>query len=372
MNIGLIKGGQLGLMLIQASEHYHDDYHVLDGDPTAPCRKYAKSFTEGEALDKETVLNFAKDLDAIVIEFEHVNVEALEELEAQGVKIYPSAKILKMVQDKGTQKQYYLNGDFPTAPFDLVVDAKDAREQIDILPIVQKTRTAGYDGKGVQVIRSEEDYDKLFDQPSVLEKMVDFQAEIAVMVARNVDGDVVTWTAVEMDFHPEHNLVEFLHCPSSLPQGVLDTADELARRLAEELELVGILAVEMFVEEDGTVLINEIAPRAHNSGHHTIEACETSQFEQIARIVHGEALGNTALKSPAVMVNILGEVGHTGPAKVQGQEEAEALGNVFVHLYEKEVTKPARKMGHVTVLDQDLEKAKAKAKMVKNTLKIVS
>lgn len=366
--LGILGGGQLGRMLIQVATNYDVRISVLDPAADAPCSKLAHDFTQGDFNDYDTVYRFGQTVDVLTIEIEHVNVEALEALEKEGKQVYPSARVLRMVKDKGLQKQFYKNNDIPTAPFQLI-DNKEGLNGV-VLPIVQKMRTGGYDGKGVTVLKSEADLDNAFNVPSVLEEMVDFEKEISVIIARNASGQIKSFPLVEMEFNPEANLVEFLFSPAAVDYDTEQRACALAHRLVESMDFVGLLAVEMFLDKNGNILVNEIAPRPHNSGHHTIEACITSQYEQMMRAILDLPLGDTTLIRPAVMINLLGEKGYTGAVHYEGLEDVMKRPGVYVHLYGKADTKPFRKMGHVTVCHHDLQEAKNTARQVMDTIKV--
>ncbi|WP_373396551.1 5-(carboxyamino)imidazole ribonucleotide synthase [Algoriphagus halophilus] len=370
--LGVLGGGQLGRMLIQSAINYNQDIHILDPDPNAPCKDLSQKFTVGSLKDFDTVYAFGKECDVITVEIESVNAEALIKLESEGKKVYPQPKILQLIQDKREQKQFYQQHNIPTAEFILTANKSEVIHNKSFLPAVNKLGKEGYDGRGVQVIKSEEDLDKAFDAPGLLEKLIDFDKEIAVTVARNEAGDLTVYPAVECAFHPTANLVEFLFAPAEISKEVEDKAKEIAKDVILKLGMVGILAVEMFVTKEGEVLVNEIAPRPHNSGHHTIEANFTSQFEQHLRSVMNWPLGNPELRCPAAMINLLGEEGFTGPAIVEGQEIAMAEKGVYIHMYGKKLTKPFRKMGHVTVLDEDVSQLKTKALKIKDLIKIKS
>jgi len=369
--IGLLGGGQLGRMFIQDATNYDVRISVLDPAADAPCSKLAFEFTQGDFADYETVLNFGRGKNVITIEIEHVNVEALEKLENEGVLVYPKPSFLRMVKDKGLQKEFYKKNQIPTASFSLINGIDDLDGSIQ-MPFIQKMRTGGYDGKGVQAIRTVEDLEKAFDVPSVIEEMVDFEKEIAIIIARNPSGGIVVFPAVEMEFNPEANLVEFLFSPANIDQTIEKKALDIATKIAELSDFVGILAIEMFVTKSGDVLVNEMAPRPHNSGHHTIEACVTSQYEQHMRAILDLPLGNTRLIEPAVMVNLLGEKGFSGPVKYEGLDELMSTPGVHVHLYGKTVTKPFRKMGHVTVCSPDLKTAQDLARKALKTIRVVA
>ncbi|MFM1874294.1 MAG: hypothetical protein RL266_31 [Bacteroidota bacterium] len=367
--LGILGGGQLGRMLIQETINLDVDVHVLDPDPDAPCRDIAHSFTNGSFKDYETVLEFGIGMDVVTIEIEHVNVDALEELEKQGVKVYPQPNVIRLIQDKGAQKEFYAEHGIPTSDYRLIGE-NEAENHTDFFPVFQKLRKGGYDGKGVQSLRSAEDLSKAFSEPSVLEKAVDLDKELSVIVARNASGEVKTFPTVELEFNPVANLVEFLFSPANVSDEVEKAAQEIARTIAEKLEIVGLLAVELFLDKQGNVLVNEIAPRPHNSGHQSIEGNYTSQFMQHVRAILNISLGNTEIVKPSVMVNLLGEDGFSGEAQYEGLEDVLAMKGVNVHLYGKRFTKPFRKMGHVTIIADTLEEAKSTAKKVQQTLKV--
>ena len=367
--IGIIGGGQLGRMLIQSGIDFNLNFSVLDPDPQAPCHQLAP-FTCGKLTDYKTVMDFGKDCDLITIEIENVNTQALADLEKAGKKVFPQPHIVELIQDKRRQKQFFKDNNIPTADFLLVENKVDILTHQSYLPAVNKLGREGYDGRGVQVLRSKEDISKAFDAPGLLEKLIDFEKEISVIVSRNTAGVITTFPAVEMVFHPQANLVEYLFSPAQIRDAIAQQAKEIAERVITTLGLVGILAVEMFVTKDGQVLVNEVAPRPHNSGHQTIEANVTSQYEQHLRAILGLPPGDTRCTAPSAMVNILGEGGFTGMAQYEGLSEVMAMPGVHVHLYGKKQTKPFRKMGHVTIVESDLESLKKKANFVKQTLKV--
>ncbi len=306
------------------------------------------------------------------MEIENVNTEALEVLRTEGKRVYPQPEILRLIQDKCAQKQFFEQHGIPTAEFILTADKLDVIHHSAFLPAVNKLGKEGYDGRGVQILRTEADLEKAFDAPGLLEKLIDFEKEIAVTVARNESGELVAYPSVECAFHPSANLVEFLFAPAEISPEVEQKAQEIAKDVILKLGMIGILAVEMFVTHSGEILVNEIAPRPHNSGHHTIEANFTSQFEQHLRAVMNWPLGNPGLRSPAAMINLLGEEGYSGPVLVEGQEEALAEKGVYIHLYGKKFTKPFRKMGHVTILDDNVDNLKIRATRIKELIKIKS
>lgn len=370
LQLGILGGGQLGRMLIQEAINYNVNVHILDPDKNAPCRKLCNRFECGSLSDFETVYNFGKDLDMITIEIEKVNVDALEKLEDEGVVVYPQSRIIRLIQDKGMQKQFFKQNDIPTAAFQLISNKENLYETAIPLPYMQKLRKDGYDGKGVKKINSTSEIEQAFEEPSLVEELVDFEKEIAVIVARNDKGDVSTFPLVEMEFNPDANLVEFLISPSTLPFEIQTQADEIAKKIAEDLQIVGLLAVEMFLTKEGEILVNELAPRPHNSGHHTIEGNITSQFAQHLRAIFNLPLGATTARTNAVMINLLGEPRYEGLAKYEGVEDVLAVEGVFIHLYGKKYTKPFRKMGHVCIVNDDRELAIKNARWVQETLKV--
>lgn len=370
--LGVLGGGQLGRMLIQEAINLNIHVAVLDPAADAPCADVANTFVQGSFQDYNTVLEFGKKADVITIEIEHVNLDALEELERLGKRVYPTTRALRTIKDKGLQKLFYQENEIPTAPFFLVKNKEEAQELLNEGPFMQKMREGGYDGKGVTPLRNENDLPQAFDAPSVLEKFVDFEKEIAVIVARNEKGETSTFPLVEMEFNSEANLVEFVFSPANVSSTLESEAKDIALQVAEKLKHVGLLAVEMFVTKDGKILVNEIAPRPHNSGHHTIEACYTSQYAQHLRAILNLPLGSTELRSPAVMINLLGEKGFSGPAFYKNMEDVLHTEGAFVHLYGKSETKPFRKMGHITVCDADLASAKETAKRLLHLVQVIS
>jgi len=374
LNLHILGGGQLGKMLIEAASDWNIRCHVLDPDPDCSCSRLAWQFTCGSFKDYDAVMAFCAEAHYITIEIEHVNTDALRDLKAQGKQVFPDPDMLDIIKDKGKQKSFYAEHGIPTSPFTLYDDADAIRQAVAsgtrTLPFVQKSCTAGYDGKGVQVVRTKDDLDKLLPGASLAEELIPFEKELAVIVARNTNGDTKAFPAVEMEFHPTANLVEFLLSPAHINSELEQKAQQLAVRTIEAMNLYGVLAVEMFLTADGDILVNEVAPRPHNSGHHTIEANITSQYQQLLRSIFGLPLGSTALSTTSMMVNLLGEDGYTGEAIYEGLPECLAIEGVYVHLYGKKITKPFRKMGHVTIVDIDTAKAREKANFVKDNLKI--
>ncbi|MDC1266684.1 5-(carboxyamino)imidazole ribonucleotide synthase [Crocinitomicaceae bacterium] len=367
--IGVLGGGQLGRMLIQEAINLNLHIHIMDPDQNAPCASIAQTFTCGAITDFDAVMEFGKDKNLITVEIENVNIEALEMLEKSGVQVYPQPHVLKIIKDKGTQKQFYKKNGIPTSPFVIFDSARELMNASIELPAVQKLRTGGYDGKGVQILK---DAKSSFDAPHLIENLIDFEKEISIIVARNDKGQISTFPSVECEFNPEAHLVEFLFSPAEISQKIENKAKEIAADLIEKIDMVGILAVEMFLTKSGDILVNEIAPRPHNSGHHTIECCETSQFAQHLRAILSLPLGSTALIQPGAMINLLGEKGHTGTAIYGGLSDLLDHDNVFPHLYGKEQTKPFRKMGHVTITGKTLKEVKETAEKIKDIIQITA
>lgn len=374
--LGILGGGQLGKMIFQAGSPKHLPISIMEKSEDCPAFQVCPDFTIGDITSYEDVMAFGRNKDVITIEIENVNVEALRDLERSGVEVYPQPEVLDIIKDKGKQKQFYKDNDIPTAEFSLynnVVDIKLAVTQGKInLPFVQKTRKDGYDGRGVQVLKSEQSLSVLFDVPSVIENLVPIRAEISVIVARNKAGQMTPFPPVQMEFHPTANLVEFLFAPTEMEASINDEAVQLAKKVAETMGIVGLLAVEMFVDKENRILVNEVAPRPHNSGHHTIEANYVSQYEQHIRAITGMPLGSTRAHHAAAMVNVLGAEGYEGKAVYQGLDTILKMEGVYVHLYGKTTTKPFRKMGHITVIGSSLQEVKEKAKFIYNTIKVTT
>ncbi len=374
--LGIVGGGQLGKMLLQETRRLDIGTSVLDPSELAPCRLGCNEFTVGSLTDYDTVYNFGKDCDVITIEIENVSVDALKKLEEEGKKVFPQPDIIRLIQSKIRQKNFYKENLIPTADFISFETKADLFEAIQNqqvpFPFVWKQSTGGFDGRGVAMIRKEEDLAELPDVPCLAESLVPFEKELAVVVARSASGECRSFPTVEMDFHPEANLVEFVFSPGKVEESISQKAQDLAIQVAEKLGIVGILAVEMFLTKDGMILINEVAPRVHNSGHLSIEGNISSQFEQHLRAILDLPLGSTETIQAAVMVNLVGEEGYEGPVYYEGIEEIMALSGVYVHLYGKAQTRSFRKMGHVTIIDPDLEEARAKARIVKEKIKVIS
>jgi 5-(carboxyamino)imidazole ribonucleotide synthase len=376
LKLGIISGGQLGKMLIQEASKWDIATYVLDEEKNCPARSIATEFIKGSNNDYNSVYNFGKMVDILTFEIENVNIEALIQLQLEGLKIVPDPSILRLIQDKGLQKEFYKTNNIPTSPFTLYF----SKEEIELailsrrlrFPFVQKLRKGGYDGKGVSIIKNEEDVKNLLEGPSIIEEKVEVMKEIALIVARNENGEVKCFPAVEMIFDQNVNLVEKLVCPSHINSKLSKQATEISTRIIEKLEMSGLLAIEFFIDIENNLLVNEVAPRPHNSGHHTIESIVTSQFEQHLRAILNLPLGSTQIKLPSVMLNLLGEEGHEGPVMYEGLTESMAIDGVKIHLYGKKITKPYRKMGHVTIVSTKLEDALEKADKVKNLIKVKS
>ena len=371
LRLGVLGGGQLGRMLIQAANDLNIHLHCLDPDPNAPCSEIAHSFSCGSLTDFNTVLNFGSDKHLITVEIENVNVEALAELEKKGVKVFPQPNVLKLIQDKGLQKEFYLKNNIPTAAFELISSKAELLLKTDF-PFVHKLRTGGYDGKGVKIISNLSEAEQSFDAPSVIEEKIDFQKELSVLVARNEKGEIKTFPLVECEFNPEANLVEFLFSPADVSPEIELKAKEIASQLIGKLNMVGLLAVELFLTKSNELLVNEIAPRPHNSGHHTIECCTTSQFSQHLRAILNLPLGDTSLIQAGAMINLVGEKEFNGPVIYDGLENLLSIPGVFPHLYGKEISKPFRKMGHITITGKNINELKAKRDKIKGLIRVIS
>ncbi len=374
--LGILGGGQLGKMLLYETRKWDINTHVLDPSNEAPAKLACNQFVQGEFTDFDTVYQFGKKVDVLTIEIEHVNVEALEKLEEEGVLVYPSAKTLRVIQNKSRQKLFYKKHKIPTAKFWVCRDKLHLNEHIITgkvtMPFVWKQSAGGYDGMGVKIVRDLDDLIALPDTPCITEDLIDFKNELAVIVARNVNGEIKTYPVVEMEFHPEANQVEYVICPARIPKEVAKEAQRIARTVSEELEHVGLLAVEMFQTKRDKIIVNEMAPRPHNSGHYSIEGSYTNQFEQHLRAILGLPLGNTNNKVAAVMVNLVGAEDFTGEPVYQNLDEILSIKGVTPHIYGKKQTRPFRKMGHVTIVNKDVNKARKHAEKVKSLIKVIS
>jgi len=375
--IGILGGGQLGKMLCLAAAEWDFKTCILDASAGFPAGAVCSEFTEGDFNNYDDVMAFGQDKDVITIEIEHVNTQALHDLEKAGKTVHPAPAVLDIIKDKGLQKQFYTQHDIPTSRFEVFENEQALVTAIDAgrwnLPLVQKTRTAGYDGKGVAILRTRADLEsKLLTGPCLAEVLVPLQIELAIVAARNADGEIQVFPAVEMEFHPEANLVEFLLCPARVSSIIEAEAEALAERIIRAFGVCGLLAVEMFLTPDGDLLVNEVAPRPHNSGHHTIDSAATSQYQQHLRGICNLPLGDTSQTMPAVMINLLGEPGYKGPVFYEGVADCLAMPGVYIHLYGKALTSPYRKMGHATITGATQEEAIQKARKVQHLLKVKS
>jgi len=374
--LGILGGGQLGKMLLNDTRKFDIYTSVMDSSPEAPCKIACNEFHLGDLMDYDAVYSFGKQVDVLTFEIENVNTNALAALENEGVKVYPSSKTLRTIQNKATQKLFYRDHHIPTANFSRFAYTTEIEDALDngglILPFVWKSAQFGYDGNGVKVIRKLEDLDGLPNVECIAEAMIPFKNELAVIVARNPNGDVATYPVVEMEFHPEANQVEYVICPARIDPKVAQKATDIALQVSKAFNHVGLLAVEMFQTQDDSILVNEVAPRPHNSGHQTIEASYTSQFEQHLRAILNLPLGKTENKAAGVMVNLVGAEGHTGDVVYKNIETIMAMNGVTPHIYGKKQTHPFRKMGHVTIVDESIAEARKIAENVKKTIHVIS
>lgn len=370
LKVGILGGGQLGRMLLQAAANYPVETFVLENDPLCPAAHLCRHFIKGDIRNYDDVYAFGKKVDALTIEIEHVNVAALEQLEKEGLDIYPRPSVLRIIKNKILQKQYYQDNDIPSPEFVVTQSQSELSKHISLLPAVHKMGEGGYDGKGVQLIRENADLEKAFDIPSVLEKMVNIRKEIAMMVAMNREGATVLYPPVEMIFDPVLNLLDYQLCPADLDERTLWKAEAIALSVVRNFKSPGIYAVELFVDTQGDVLVNETAPRVHNSGHHTIEAHYSSQFDMLWRIILNYPLGNTDPILPSAMINLVGAEGFSGNAVYEGLEEVLKIDKAFVHIYGKTETKPGRKMGHVTVIAPTKQDLLFNANKIKHLVKV--
>ena len=374
--LGILGGGQLGKMLLTETRKFDITTKVLDPSPDAPCRIACNTFVQGNLTDFNTVYNFGKDVGVLTIEIENVNVEALEKLQTEGVKVYPSPQTIKNIQNKATQKQFYVTHGIPTAPFQVFQNTESLKKAIDgqqlTLPFVWKSARFGYDGNGVKIVRQLTDLNFLPNDQCIAESLVPFKKELAVIVARNAKGQVRTYPVVEMEFHPEANQVEYVLCPARIEEAVAQKARTIAIQVAQAFEVVGLLAVELFQTKNDEILVNEVAPRPHNSGHYSIEAAYTNQFEQHLRAILNLPLGSTESKVAGVMVNLVGAEGYQGKVVYENIEQIMAMEGVTPHIYGKKETRPFRKMGHVTIVNPNINKARQIAEQVKNTIRVIA
>ncbi|PZR23085.1 MAG: 5-(carboxyamino)imidazole ribonucleotide synthase [Flavobacterium psychrophilum] len=374
--LGILGGGQLGKMMLTDTRKFDIQTYVLDPSDDAPCKIGSNKFFKGDLMDFDTVYNFGKQVDVLTFEIELVNIQALEKLEAEGVKVYPSPKTLNLIQNKGIQKDFYAQHNIPTAEykrFDNLDALKEAVANNEFsYPFIWKSTEGGYDGNGVKVIRSAESFNGMPNVQCIAEVMIPFKNELAVIVARNPSGEIKTYPVVEMEFHPEANQVEYVICPARIDEAVANKARAIALKVSEHFNHVGLLAVEMFQTNDDEVLVNEVAPRPHNSGHYSIEASFTSQFEQHIRAILNLPLGNTDSKVAGIMVNLVGAEGFSGNVVYENIEKIMGMDGVTPHIYGKKQTRPFRKMGHVTIVNEDIAEARRIAAEVKNSIRVIS
>lgn len=370
MKVGILGGGQLGRMLLQAAANYTVETYVLENDTNCPAAHLCHYFIKGDIKNFNDVYNFGKQVNALTIEIENVNVEALEKLESEGVKIYPKPSALKTIKNKILQKQFYQQYQIPTAAFTITNSIEELKTQTSFLPAVHKIGEGGYDGKGVQLLHDETHIHKGFEAASVLEKLIKIKNEISIIVAMDVNGNTAIYPPAEMIADPILNLLDYQISPAIISEKNLWKAEAIARTVVKNLNSPGLFAVELFISDDDNVLVNETAPRVHNSGHHTIEANYCSQFDMLWRIILNYPLGNTKPILPSAIVNLLGEENYNGNAVYQGLHEVLQMENVFVHLYGKQQTKPSRKMGHITIMSNDYKDLTHKAHKIKQMLKV--
>ena len=374
--LGILGGGQLGRMLLAETQKFDIHTAILESNKNAPCAEICNTFVVGDLLDFDAVYNFGKTVDVLTIEIENINLDALDKLEQEGLTIYPKPKDLRIIQNKARQKNFYIDHQIPTAEFSHYAYLEELihsfENNIIQFPFVWKAARFGYDGNGVKIVRNIEDLASLPNVECITEKLIPFKNELAVIVARNAAGEVKTYPVVEMEFHPEANQVEYVICPARIAPKVAEKAREVALKVVSDLDFIGLLAVEMFQTEDDKILVNEVAPRPHNSGHYSIEASYTNQFEQHLRSVLNLPLGNTASKVAGIMVNLVGSAGFSGDVIYQNIEEILKIDGVTPHIYGKKETRPFRKMGHVTIVNADIDRARAIAQKVKETIRVIS
>jgi 5-(carboxyamino)imidazole ribonucleotide synthase len=370
--LGVLGGGQLGKMLLAETQKFDIYTCILDASNEVPCAQICNEFHQGSLMDFDTVYNFGKKVDLLTIEIEHVNIEALLKLEKEGLAIYPQPDILQIIQHKGKQKDFFKENNIPTSPHKRFSSLAALKKEALLYPFVWKSAQFGYDGTGVKIVKNENDLNSLPDNESITEALIPFKNELAVIVARNKNGEIKTYPVVEMEFHPEANQVEYVICPARISEEVAAKAIKVALQVAEAFSHIGLLAVELFQTEDDEILVNEVAPRTHNSGHYSIEASYTNQFEQHLRSILNLPLGNTDSKVAGIMVNLVGEEGFSGDVIYQNIEKILEMKGVTPHIYGKKQTRPFRKMGHVTIVNNNLTEARKIAEEVKNTIRVIS
>ena len=372
--LGILGGGQLGKMLLSETRKFDIQTYVLDPSDKAPCRIACNHFFKGSLLDFDSVYTFGKKVDVLTFEIELVNIEALEKLESEGVKVYPSPKTLKGIQNKGIQKEFYVNNNIPTSKYKRFDNRRDLKSEFSTLtvPFVWKCTEFGYDGNGVKIIKTIDDLNNLPDIECIAEELIPFKNELSVIVVRNVSGEIKTYPVVEMEFHPEANQVEYVICPARIDTKIAQKATQIALEVSKAYHHVGLLAVEMFQTQDDEIIVNEVAPRPHNSGHHTIEASFTSQFENHLRAILDLPLGNCESKVAGIMVNLVGAEGYAGNVIYENIANIMAIDGVTPHIYGKKETRPFRKMGHVTIVNENMDEARKIAETVKNSIRVIA
>ena len=375
-SIGILGGGQLGMMLYKAGNQHDMDLHFIDSMEEGPVSLVTDKYSLGDITNEKDVLAFGKDHEVISIEIERVNIDALKQLSKDGTKVFPQPDIVEIIQDKGLQKQFYKDHNLPTSDFKIynnissfVFDLDGKKVQF---PIVQKMRKDGYDGRGVQILRSEVDLDKAFPYNFISEPCIDIEKELAVITCSDINGNITMYDPVEMVFHPEMNILLYQLAPANISEAILQEIQEIAIRTTKAFGIVGLLAIELFLTKTGEILINEVAPRPHNSGHHTIEASSTSQYENHLRAISGMPLGESKTIAPSLLMNVLGEEGHSGPVQYKGIEAVEAMDGVHLHIYGKTSTKPFRKMGHINIIGDDRQELIDKYEHIRKTLRVIA
>jgi len=370
--LGVLGGGQLGKMLLTETQKFDIYTSILDTSAGAPCAQICNEFHLGSLMNFDTVYNFGKKVDLLTIEIEHVNIEALLKLENEGLEIYPQPSVLQIIQHKGRQKDFFVTNNIPTSPHKRFSTLNELKSESLEFPFVWKSAQFGYDGTGVKIVKNQNDLNSLADVECIIEKLIHFKNELAVIVARNKNGEIKTYPVVEMEFHPEANQVEYVICPARISNEAAEKARNIALKVAESFKHIGLLAVELFQTENDEIIVNEVAPRAHNSGHYSIEASYTNQFEQHLRSILNLPLGNTASKVAGVMVNLVGEEGFSGNVVYENMEEILKMDGVTPHIYGKKETRPFRKMGHVTVASNNINEARKIAEKVKTLIRVIS
>ncbi len=369
--LGILGGGQLGRMLLTETQKWDIHTCVLDPANEAPCNQIANEFTQGDFNDYDTVYQFGKNVDVLTVEIEHINIKALLKLQKEGVKIYPQPEVLEIIQHKGLQKDFYKKNNIPTASYKRYNSIKQLKKETFDFPVIWKSAQFGYDGMGVKVLKDTNDVAKLPDVSCIIEAFIPIDKEFALIIARNKSGETKNYPVVEMEFNPDANQVEYVICPANISDKLAKEIQDIALQVSEAFQHVGLLAIEFLLNDKGKLLVNEVAPRPHNSGHYSIEASYTNQFEQHLRAILNLPLGNTASKLPAIMVNLVGEEGYLGEVIYQNMDSILSWDGVTPHVYGKKITRAFRKMGHVTIVNKDRQKAYEIAQKVKNTLRVI-